>query len=291
MGDFEMPTQCLFCGEDLKGASEDTDAAVNYSCLRCGEICLTNECCEDFEGEAFSPEDKGVISIVLRNEYERRSPGARARALKLDDLHTMIRQYKPLEPLSKIDNALINLSRKSKYMGSEVDLLSDYDYPYYHCSRAEELISILKLLYQAGFIDSPYYRDSAYEETSLISITVGGYQRLDEIVKPGKDSRQCFVAMWFKGDMNEAYEKAIKKAIEAKDEGASSPRFEAVKIDNVEHTNDINDEIIAQIRRSRFMVCDLTGYRGAYILKLALPMGLGWRLYTPVGRIGVKSRY
>ena len=43
----------------------------------------------------------------------------------------------------------------------------------------------------------------------------------------------------------------------------------------MEHTNDINDEIIAQIRRSRFMVCDLTGYRGGVYFEAGFAYGLG----------------
>ena len=57
--------------------------------------------------------------------------------------------------------------------------------------------------------------------------------------------------------------------------GQTEPRFKAVKIDNVEHSNDINDEIIAQIRRSRFMVCDLTGYRGGVYFEAGFAYGLG----------------
>ena len=41
------------------------------------------------------------------------------------------------------------------------------------------------------------------------------------------------------------------------------------------HINDINDEIIATIRRSRFMVCDLTGYRGGVYFEAGFAYGLG----------------
>jgi nucleoside 2-deoxyribosyltransferase len=130
-------------------------------------------------------------------------------------------------------------------------------------------------------IDNTYFERSDYEQTTMISITVKGYQRLREIMKPGKDSKQCFVAMWFASGMNEVYEKAIKSAIEFTEKGESSPRFEAVRIDDVEHTNDINDEIIAQIRRSRFMVCDLTGYRGGVYFEAGFAYGLGLEvIYT-----------
>jgi nucleoside 2-deoxyribosyltransferase len=71
------------------------------------------------------------------------------------------------------------------------------------------------------------------------------------------------------------YEKAIKPAIKYREDDSSEPRFKAIKIDNVEHVNDINDEIIAAIRRSRFMVCDLTGYRGGVYFEAGFAYGLG----------------
>jgi nucleoside 2-deoxyribosyltransferase len=73
----------------------------------------------------------------------------------------------------------------------------------------------------------------------------------------------------------QVYEEAIKPAIEFIENGETEPKFKAVKVDNVEHLNDINDEIIAQIRRSRFMVCDLTGYRGGVYFEAGFAYGLG----------------
>ena len=72
-------------------------------------------------------------------------------------------------------------------------------------------------------------------------ITAKGYQRLSEIKKPS-DSNQCFVAMWFADEMKDAYDKAIKPAIEFIEDGAKDPKFRAAKINDVEHINDINDE-------------------------------------------------
>jgi hypothetical protein len=50
--------------------------------------------------------------------------------------------------------------------------------------------------------------------------------------------------MWFNPEMLALYEQAIQPAIECIEEGAPEPRFRAFRVDNVEHVNDINDEII-----------------------------------------------
>jgi hypothetical protein len=152
-----MLTKCLFCEQDLDGAEEVSIFQIVCSCSLCGEIHLTKECSEDFEGEGFSQMEKRILSIILRNEYERRNGLPPEKIKTIGNLRHMLKEYMPFDPIAKMDNALINIGKESKYVGSEVDLLVDCDYPYYHCSQHNELISILKLLYKEGFIYSPYF--------------------------------------------------------------------------------------------------------------------------------------
>ena len=61
--------------------------------------------------------------------------------------------------------------------------------------------------------------------------------------------------MWFDEQMHSVWEKGFHPAIEA---AGYRPR----RIDRKEHVNKICDEIIAEIRRSRFVVADFSGQRG-----------------------------
>ena len=65
------------------------------------------------------------------------------------------------------------------------------------------------------------------------------------------DSSQAFVAMWFDESLEPAYEKRIAPAVEASG-------YSPLRIDRKEHVERIDDQIIAEIRRSRFIVCDFT---------------------------------
>jgi hypothetical protein len=49
--------------------------------------------------------------------------------------------------------------------------------------------------------------------------------------------------------------------------------FRSSKAD--EHINKIGDEIISQIRRSKFLIADFTGHRGGVYFEAGLAMGLG----------------
>ncbi|MGD0170096.1 MAG: hypothetical protein ABSE54_10285 [Smithella sp.] len=270
--------KCLFCNNETsiyrnKSGTEFEAGKTHYTCKVCGTIQITEEAYDDFNGERFSNSDKSILRIVLRNEHEMRNKIPPSNPLTIEDLRRIIDQYKPLDPLAKMDNALLNINRKSKYAGEKISVYPLNEYPYYHCSSREELDFILKLLEQENFINTD--QSNRHLNSYDLDLTVKGYQRLNEIAKPGKNSKKCFVAMWFADEMKDVYEKAIKPAIEFKEKEDSAPRFEAVKINNIEHINDINDEIIAQIRRSRFMVCDLTGYRGGIYFEAGFAYGLG----------------
>ena len=103
------------------------------------------------------------------------------------------------------------------------------------------------------------------------AVTVAGYRHIGDQVS-NIDSTQAFVAMWFDESMKTVFEDGIKPAIE---EAGYSP----FRIDRKEHINKIDDEIIAEIRRSRFLVADFTqrstGARGGVYYEAGFAHGLG----------------
>ncbi len=264
--------KCHFCdsAEIVNVEKFPKRTIVDYFCPACGHIFLQRACAEDIEGEGFSVSDKSVISIVIRNSFERNEQKRFTEPLSLDDLRNIIKEYCPLNSLEKIDNALLIIDKESSFIGSAISVHYGSDYPYYHCAIPSELRAILVLLSEEEYTKTPSVDTSKY-----ISITVKGYERIRELKYPGRDSRKGFVAMWFNSEMDGVFEDAIKPAIEYIEDGEDEPRFEAIKIDDTEHINDINDEIIAAIRRSRFMVCDLTGYRGGVYFEAGFAKGLG----------------
>jgi hypothetical protein len=116
-------------------------------------------------------------------------------------------------------------------------------------TKLEELEYLRRFLDDQDLIGSPpsQLQFAGYPCT----LTVRGHAHLAELKKPSTDSMQAFVAMWFDSSLDEAYHKGIKPAIE--DSG-----YAPMRIDEKEHFNRIDDEIIAEIRRSKFLVADLT---------------------------------
>lgn len=82
----------------------------------------------------------------------------------------------------------------------------------------------------------------------------------------------AFVAMWFNSEMNGAFLSGIDPAIR-------EAGYEPLRIDQKEHNNRIDDEIIAAIRSCRFVVADFTSEpekpRGGVYYEAGFAQGLG----------------
>jgi hypothetical protein len=98
------------------------------------------------------------------------------------------------------------------------------------------------------------------------TITPKGHSRLADLRAGGAGSTG-FCAMWFDESITSTWTDAIKPAIEA-------AGYSADRIDQREHNNKIDDEIVAAIRRSRFIVADFTGLRGGVYFEAGFALGL-----------------
>lgn len=98
-------------------------------------------------------------------------------------------------------------------------------------------------------------------------ITPKGWAYLDSLNRTNTNSTVAFIAMWFDKQVDGAH-----LAIEA---GIRSSGYEPLRIDRKEHNNKIDDEIVAGIRRSKFLVADFTGHRGGVYFEAGLATGLG----------------
>lgn len=83
-----------------------------------------------------------------------------------------------------------------------------------------------------------------------VTVTVQGHTHVASQLT-STNSSQAFVAMWFDNSMDAIYNHAIAPAIQA-------AGYEPYRIDRGNFLNKIDDEVIAQIRLSKFVVADFT---------------------------------
>lgn len=137
-------------------------------------------------------------------------------------------------------------------------------------SNNNGLASLMKYLKQHNWIEYEYDQYNSGHRTC--SLTVEGYTRLAEIQKIRKDSSRGFMAMWFDPSMDKAWQEGFEP-------GIRKAGYDPVRIDQQQHVNKIDDEIIAEIRKARFIVADFTqderGARGGVYYEAGFAHGLG----------------
>jgi nucleoside 2-deoxyribosyltransferase len=137
---------------------------------------------------------------------------------------------------------------------------------------------------QGKEMEEVFYFSAALRDTGLIrldglmgtvdyaEITPLGFARLLELRERSSASDQAFVAMWFSKEMDQVYIDGIAP-------GISDAGYRPLRIDRKEHNNKIDDEIIAEVRRSRFLVADFTSEpqkpRGGVYFEAGFAKGLG----------------
>lgn len=128
----------------------------------------------------------------------------------------------------------------------------------------EEVGALANFLKEEGLINLDAVNSKA-------RLTLRGWRRIEDMRLRVSPLVQGFVAMWFDPSMDEAFREGFEPAIR---ESGYTP----LRIDRKEHINKIDDEIIAEIRRSRFVVADFTSERdrprGGVYFEAGFAMGL-----------------
>lgn len=107
-----------------------------------------------------------------------------------------------------------------------------------------------------------------YLEDYSRAVTLKGFQRIDQLAKT-IDLKQAFVAMNFDSSCEEIRE-AIKAAIK---KCGYTPRI--MNDNDNRHNQNIYMKIVAEIRRSKFMVAEFTGQKAGVYWEAGLMKGLG----------------
>jgi nucleoside 2-deoxyribosyltransferase len=180
-------------------------------------------------------------------------------------LELLIRETPTIgEQLHLTDTEISDIPRPNDLL-----VLSAAEYSYFlplawtHSSSIGEVEYLIEALTELNLVTRG--RNKNY---SQITVTPKGYQYL----KKQNNLKQAFVAMWFDETMMSIYNDGIEPAIKA-------AGFVPMRIDKKEHANKIDDEIIAEIRNSRFLIADFTSEehkpRGGVYFEAGFALGLG----------------
>ena len=134
-----------------------------------------------------------------------------------------------------------------------------------------ESLSERGLIEKGSRIDTPFGIYSSNNWGFLCRVTTNGYIEIEQL-QTENQLDQCFVAMWFNEKMDVLYDSAIVPAVRA-------AGYQPIRIDRqTNFLGKIDDQIIAEIRRSRFVIADFThderGARGSVYYEAGFAHGL-----------------
>ena len=177
----------------------------------------------------------------------------------------------------KADLLLLALERETQFAGQELPVKTNL--PVW-VARAwaineYELGEILEYLNnERRIVDGVRWEEPHFQEPRSpmfnwpARILPEGWAHLEKIKRSHLDSSQGFVAMWFIPKFNDLFTDTIAPAL-------NNAGYTAFRVDRKDHVGKIDDEIAAEIKRSRFIVADFTGHRGGVYFEAGYAMGLG----------------
>jgi nucleoside 2-deoxyribosyltransferase len=249
-----IPSSCPFCGKAVS-CGPVTGLFFDLTCGRCGSYRITTSAQATLEATPI--QNRGAVSGYIRRQNSmhftpniRDGDVAHLRALTKPPFRERVERY-----LVAVADKAQTLDQWFKVGDEELVGVSYSDH-------TNELVIILDHLREEGLLTKNLMDTER--------LTAKGYIAADELRAKRAASTQAFVAMWFTNAMEQLYEEGFKPGIER-------AGFAPMLIRNKEHANKIDDEIIAEIRRSAFLVADFTGHRQNVYFETGFAMGLGRR--------------
>lgn len=266
---------CPFCGQSgISSKGIPRRDACYYSCLVCGDFILSRQTL--FALSSLTEKDKARISAFTRERQiweipaviisnERNNQGEKED--KIVSIQDILAAF-PRLPSERMDRALRNLHRKSEHLGDRFELIGMRDYPVLFAENEREFYFLRDALNDAGWINVTQ-ANTAFT-SAIATLTVQGWNRIAELErqKGDKGLKQVFIAMWFDPSMDSAYKNGIEEAVKASG-------YKPIRIDNKEHNDKVCDQIIAEIRKSKFLVADFTKYRSGVFFEAGFALGIG----------------
>jgi hypothetical protein len=197
----------------------------------------------------WSEDEKARLTtwIIDQNRAGERFPGMYDASL------IAARERRPLRFSAKIDRLFLYLESRRYRVGQTIIVASGTETPE-NVTEKHRVMSWTEATTEAelfGFMSALDTAGLTSKATGNWQATAEGLLRLDALDAQGPANDQAFVAMWFSKDTEEAYHQGIVP-------GVADAGYRAFRIDQKEHANKIDDEIVAEIRRSRFLIADFT---------------------------------
>ncbi len=249
-----MPTHphCFICGQPGAGYAVKGALAHGVVCRICGTYEISELATDLLRG---SPDLMPGLSAYVRNANLRDETPV----LSTDTWEAYAKRHRNTPVAAKLDRLLKHLEKQTKHRGSKVGVDGSKDYPLFDAATSSEVGYLLSGLVNRGDLDELSGGNHV--------ITPAGWDRLTPPGGRGEPGA-CFVAMASDPKLSPLYDECIQPVV-------SGLGFTVIRVDRVEHNGNINDLIIAELRRCQFLIADFTFQRYGVYFEAGYAMALG----------------
>ena len=253
-----------------------------YDCPRCGRFAIDSITTSRIKGRVTEHYKTSAI-VRERTVRDRRvlltcgTEHPRVEGFELLSFEDTLTTLYPRRFSDRLDRALLNLAKLSDYAGKMLDIKHDNARALVFARHRKESYYTFKALAAVGWTKTV----TESVATVSVEVTPEGWNRVADLeaARTGEPIAQAFVAMWFgsreeeRGNVSsdDFCTNAYRTGFEA---GIRSAGYDPVRIDFKEFNDDVVDEIITEIRRSRFVVADFTGHRCGVYFEAGFARGL-----------------
>lgn len=241
---------------------QDAGERMVVDCGRCGAFTIT-----EIAAGQLDKRTRPLLSAWIRERKEAHTspPDINSKALP-----SIIRDLPDWGLRDKQRLLLQAIERRAENPSSTVGIDYVLDYPLAWASDEGELIYILQALHERGLtsgVSGGYRSEPGHPQK--IHIRPAGWDYLDSLDKAAPFSRQVFVAMWFAEEMDSAWANGIQPTLRRLG-------YHPYRVDkDLSSFERIDAKIQAEIRKSTFMVADVTGQRNGVYFEAGYALGLG----------------
>ncbi len=247
--------RCPICETTAREVdSDDGENQILWECARCGKYWLFGSGRSPVQNS--DPEGRAKISGFV---YDQNRNGLEPKLTR--DLLEQV-MSRPLPSIGeRAERLLTEVVRCQKKLGDHVDIFMPEWIAATHSLDEYELEFLVRMLSERRFI-------KLLSEAGECEILPDGHIEADKLNRKMTQSDRSFFAMWFDPCLIPAYEQGFEL-------GIMRAGYNPVVMNRVEHVNRIDDEIIARVKTSLFVVADFTGHRGGVYFEAGFALGLG----------------
>ena len=268
---------CPLCDTSAHEVSDQRMSMFMVICPTCGKFRFDARSKDLF----LEPLRKAHNNSRYKISHNIRSISERARGKRVDSFFPVYRHHdfevmldRPDPSVKeKLDSLLRYLASLSEYPGHAANFDYEHDYSVLGAKKPQEACFYVQALQEQRLLAFKNY--TGINTVLQFTLSTDGWTELDRITQSGAESSNAFIAMWFNPSRS-AFDDATQQAI-------TGAGYIPVRIDQVEHLNRIDDEIIARLTEVRGV--------GRWTVEMLLIFQLGRENVLPVDDFGVRSGF